>query len=63
MAKQVEIFRVIRYVGTPEFISFHMTKRSIKGRVPMGANYANCFIEEAFLGETPIEVEENTDGD
>ncbi len=58
MNKKVEIFRVLRYVGTPEFIAFHMEKRYVKGRLTTHGKYDGCTIEEAFLGECPAVVEE-----
>jgi len=59
MAKKVEIFRVLRYVGTPEFIKQHLDNRGVKGRRIMSDN---CFIEEAFLGETFTDVIERYEG-
>jgi len=63
MSKKVEIFRVLRYVGTPEFIGEHIEKRGVKGRRQMEGKYVGCFIEEAFLGETPKAIEQEADHD
>jgi len=56
MSKTVEMFRVLRYVGTPEFIGEHIERRQVKGRRRLEGKYTGCFIEEAILGEIPVEI-------